>query len=42
MAGVGAALLFIGAYMMYAAYKAEHNKTVATPIKTAKAAASGG
>lgn len=42
MAGVGAALLFIGAYMMYSAYKAEHAKTIATPVTTAKAAMSGG
>ena len=42
MAGVGAALLFIGAYMMYAAYKAEHNKVTATPVTTAKQAMAGG
>ncbi len=42
MAAVGAALLFVGAYMMYAAYKAEHAKQVATPIKTAQAALAGG
>ena len=42
MAGVGAALLFIGAYMMYQAYKGVHTKTAATPLTTAKAALAGG
>ena len=38
MAGVGAAMIFVGAYMMYSAYKAIHNHTAATPVTTAKAA----
>ena len=42
VAGVGAAMIFLGAYMMYAAYKAVHTHTSATPLAAAKKAVSGG
>lgn len=42
MAGVGAAMIFVGAYMMYAAYKAIHTHTGATPLVAAKQAVAGG
>ncbi len=41
MAGLGAAMIFVGAYMMYASYKAVHTHTSATPLVAAKAAVGG-
>lgn len=38
MTGVGAALLFVGAYLMYAAYEAIHTQRQAQPVVSAKAA----
>lgn len=42
MAGVGTALIFVGAYMMYVAYKAIHTHTAAAPVKSANTALRGG
>jgi uncharacterized membrane protein len=36
MASVGAALIFVGAYMMYEGWKAYHNGGTAHPLTTAK------
>jgi hypothetical protein len=41
VAGVGAAVLFVGVYMMYNAYKAIHTHTQATPLTAAKTALKG-
>ncbi len=38
MAGVGAALIFVGAYMMYESYKAYKSGGTATPLTTATTA----
>lgn len=35
-------MIFVGAYMMYAAYKAIHAHTSATPVAAAKQAVAGG
>ena len=41
MAGLGAAILFVGAYLMYAAYEAIHNRSAAAPLSKASSALKG-
>lgn len=41
MAGVGAAVMFVGVYMMYSAYKAIHTHSAATPLASATTAVKG-
>jgi len=40
MSSIGVLLLGVGAYLMYVAYEAIHNKSTATPLKKATASIS--
>lgn len=41
MTALGAALIFVGGYLMYSAYKAVHTHGAAAPVSAAKTALGG-